>query len=78
MIYERLKSEVVSHLSYFIGSGNAAFVVDPTRDINQYLELAEKHGVNIKYVFETHRNEDYIIGNIELAKQTGAEIYHGD
>ncbi len=78
MIYERLKSEIVSHLSYFIGSGNAAFVVDPTRDIQQYLELAEKHGVNIKYVFETHRNEDYVIGSIELAKQTGAEIYHGD
>lgn len=77
MIYERLKSEIVSHLSYFIGSGNNAFVVDPTRDIQQYLELAEKHGVNIKYIFETHRNEDYVIGSIELAKQTGAEIYHG-
>jgi hydroxyacylglutathione hydrolase len=78
MIYERLKSEVVSHLSYFIGSGSNAFVVDPTRDIQQYIELAEKHGVNIKYVFETHRNEDYVIGSIELAKQTGAKIYHGD
>jgi len=77
MIYERLKSEIVSHLSYFIGSGNNAFVVDPTRDIQHYLELAEKHGVNIKYIFETHRNEDYVIGSIELAKQTGAEIYHG-
>jgi len=77
MIYERLKSEIVSHLSYFIGSGNSAFVVDPTRDIQQYLELAKKHGVNIKYIFETHRNEDYVIGSIELAKHTGAEIYHG-
>ena len=78
MIYERLKSEIVSQLSYFIGSGSSAFVVDPTRDIQQYLDLAEKHGVNIKYIFETHRNEDYVIGSIELAKQTGAEIYHGD
>ena len=77
MIYERLKSKIVSHLSYFIGSGNSAFVVDPTRDIQQYLDLAKKHGVNINYIFETHRNEDYVIGSIELAKHTGAEIYHG-
>ena len=77
MIYERLKSEIVSHLSYFIGSGNSAFVVDPTRDIQQYLALADKHGVNIKYIFETHRNEDYVIGSIELAEKTGAKIYHG-
>lgn len=78
MIFEKLKSEVVSHLSYFIGSGNSAFVVDPTRDIQQYLKLATKHGVNIIFVFETHRNEDYVIGSKELAKQTGAQIYHGD
>jgi len=78
MIFEKLKSSIVSHLSYFIGSMNSAFVVDPTRDIQNYLELAEKHGVNIEYIFETHRNEDYIIGSKELSKKTGAEIYHGD
>jgi hydroxyacylglutathione hydrolase len=77
MIYERIKSKIVSHLSYFIGSGNSAFVVDPTRDVQQYLELSKKYGVNIKYIFETHRNEDYVIGSIELAKHTGAEIFHG-
>ncbi len=78
MIFEKLKSDVVSHLSYFIGSGTSAFVVDPTRDIQQYLDLAKRHGVNIEYIFETHRNEDYVIGSIELARHTGAEIYHGD
>ena len=77
MIFVRLKSSVVSHLSYFIGSANSAFVVDPTRDIQQYLELTKKHGVNIKYIFETHRNEDYVTGSLELAKYTGAKIYHG-
>ena len=78
MIFEKLKSSIVSHLSYLIGSMNSAFVVDPTRDIQNYLELAEKHGVNIEYIFETHRNEDYIIGSKELSKKTGAKIYHGD
>ena len=77
MIFERYKSKIVSHLSYFIGSGNSAFVVDPTRDIHYYLKMAEKYAVNVKYIFETHRNEDYVIGSLELAKKTGAEIYHG-
>ncbi len=77
MIFEKVKSEVVSHLSYLIGSGNEAFVVDPQRDCRVYVDLAQRHGVRIKYVFETHRNEDYIIGSLELASMTGAEIYHG-
>jgi hydroxyacylglutathione hydrolase len=77
MIFERLKSKIVSHLSYFIGSGNAVFVVDPTRDIQSYIDLAKKYGVNIKFIFETHRNEDYIIGSLELAEKTDANIYHG-
>jgi len=77
MIFEKLKSKVVSHLSYLIGSGIEAFIVDPHRDVQPYIQLAKKHGVNIKYIFETHRNEDYVIGSQELAAQTGAEIYHG-
>lgn len=77
MIFERLKSKVVSHLSYFVASGTSAFVVDPWRDVQDYIELAKKHRVNIKHIFETHRNEDYIIGSIELAEASGASIHHG-
>lgn len=77
MIFERLKSKIVSHFSYFIGSGKSAFVVDPSRDISQYLDLTKKHGANIDYIFETHRNEDYVVGSLELAKHTEAKIYHG-
>jgi len=77
MIFEKVKSEIVSHLSYFIGSGGEAFVVDPQRDCRAYVDVAQKYGVRIKYVFETHRNEDYVIGSRELASMTGAEIYHG-
>ena len=77
MIFEKVKSEVVSHLSYLIGSGVEAFVVDPQRDCRVYVDLAQRNGVRIKYIFETHRNEDYIIGSMELASMTGAEIHHG-
>jgi len=77
MIFEKIKSRVVAHLSYFVGSGHEAAVVDPQRDCQVYVDIAKREGMRIKYVFETHRNEDYVIGSRELACLTGAEIYHG-
>jgi hydroxyacylglutathione hydrolase len=77
MIFERVKSEGLAHNSYFLGSGGTAAVIDPRRDIQVYLDLAREHSLKIKYIFETHRNEDYVIGSLELAGPTGAAIYHG-
>lgn len=77
MKFERIKSEGLAHLSYFIGSGNEAIVIDPRRDCQVYVDLARREGMKIKYIFETHRNEDYVIGSLELKKLTGAKIYHG-
>jgi hydroxyacylglutathione hydrolase len=77
MIFERYKSKIVSHLSYFIGSDTEALVVDPRRDCHVYINKAQLENMSIKFIFETHRNEDYVIGSLELAKLTGAEIYHG-
>jgi len=77
MIFEKIKSGVVAHLSYFIGSDDGAIVVDPRRDCQVYVDIAQRERMNIRYVFETHRNEDYIIGSLELAHLPGAEIYHG-
>jgi hydroxyacylglutathione hydrolase len=77
MKFQVLKSEIVSHLSYLVGSKNEATVIDPRRDCDIYLEITEKWEAKIKYVFETHRNEDYVIGSVELAKATGAQVLHG-
>jgi hydroxyacylglutathione hydrolase len=77
MLLQIVKSEIVSHLSYVVASKGEAFVVDPRRDCDIYTEIAQGWGVQIKHVFETHRNEDYVIGSIELAKLTGAKIHHG-
>jgi len=77
VIFERVKSEGIAHNSYFIGSGNDAAVIDPRRDCQVYVDLAKQNGMRIKYILETHRNEDYAIGSIELNHFTGAEIYHG-
>jgi hydroxyacylglutathione hydrolase len=77
MIFEKIKSEGLSQNSYFVGSGFEAAVIDPRRDCDIYLELAKKFEVKITRIFETHRNEDYVIGSLELSKVVGAEILHG-
>ena len=77
MIYKRVKAEGLAHLSYFIGSENEAVVMDPRRDCQIYFDIAKQEEIKIQYIFETHRNEDYVIGSLELVQLTGAEIYHG-
>ena len=77
MIFKRIKSEGLAHLSYLIGSGAEAIVIDPRRDCRIYADTARNEGMKIKYIFETHRNEDYVIGSLELERLTGAQIYHG-
>jgi hydroxyacylglutathione hydrolase len=77
MIFERIVSPGLAHFSYFIAFENEAFVVDPRRDSDIYVEMAYDAGATIKYIFETHRNEDYVIGSMELTRVGNAEIYHG-
>jgi len=77
VILEKVKSEGLAHISYFVGSENEAIVIDPRRDCQAYLDLAQREGMKIQNIFETHRNEDYVIGSVELAHFTGAKIYHG-
>ncbi len=77
LIFERIKSEGLAHFSYFLGTDNEAVVIDPRRDCQVYLDLARREEVTIKSIFETHRNEDYVIGSRELSHMTGARIFHG-
>ena len=77
MIFERVRSEGLAHISYVVGSGHEGAVIDPRRDCDEYLEIAREHDIRIRYIFETHRNEDYTTGSVELAHLTGATIHHG-
>ena len=61
-----IKSEGISALSYFVSSRGEAVVVDPRRDAAIYKRLADEENVEITHIFETHRNEDYVIGSLEL------------
>ena len=69
----------LSHASYLIGdeSTGRAVVVDPQRDVNEYLADAEAHGFTITKVIETHFHADFLSGHLELAARTDADIVYG-
>jgi hydroxyacylglutathione hydrolase len=73
-----VKSEGLAHNSYYLSDGNEAAVIDPRRDCEIYTQLAKKDCTEIKYILETHRNEDYVIGSLELQNMTEAEIGHSN
>src|SRR6516162_3900026 len=74
MYFEQFYLGCLVHASYLLGSDGEAAVVDPQRDVDQYVEAAEKNGLKIKYIFETHLHADFVSGHRELAERTGAEI----
>ncbi len=79
MILEQHYLTCLAHASYLIGdpSSGTAVVVDPQRDIERYLESAEKHGLTIRFVVLTHFHADFVAGHLELARRTGAQIRLG-
>lgn len=77
MIFERIKTPGIAHVAYLIGNKGQAAVVDPRRDVSEYVTLARKHDATIKYVVETHRQEDFVMGSAELARQCGAKVING-
>ncbi|GAA5058890.1 rhodanese-like domain-containing protein [Erythrobacter westpacificensis] len=77
MLLEKIKTPGLSHLSYLVGSGSQAAVIDPRRDCEIYVEKARAEGLTITHIFETHRNEDLVSGAPILAEWTGAKVLHG-
>ena len=67
----------LAQASYMIGSEGEAAVIDPRRDVDEYLSEAKKEGLAIRHVIETHLHADFVSGHRELARSTGAKIYFG-
>ncbi len=69
----------LAHASYLIADDTTktAVVVDPQRDIDQYLEDAERQGLHIRYVVLTHFHADFLAGHLELRDRVGAQIVLG-
>lgn len=67
----------LAHASYYLGSDGEAVIIDPQRDVQQYLDEAAANGHKIKYIIETHSHADFVSGHLELAEKTGAQIVYG-
>jgi hydroxyacylglutathione hydrolase len=74
---ERIKTEGFAHNAYLLSSGRRAVVIDPGRFCGPYSGLLEKNGLIVEAIFETHCNEDYVQGALELGGMTGAPVFHG-
>jgi len=74
MYFKQFYLACLAHASYLIGSEGQAAVVDPQRDVDEYIREADAHGLKIKYIIETHLHADFVSGHRELAARTGAEI----
>jgi glyoxylase-like metal-dependent hydrolase (beta-lactamase superfamily II)/rhodanese-related sulfurtransferase len=78
MYFKQFYLACLAHASYLIGSGGEAAVVDPQRDVDEYISEADAQGLKIKYVIETHLHADFVSGHQEIAARTGAQIVFGD
>ncbi len=78
MYFKQFYLACLAHASYLIGSEGEAVVVDPQRDVDEYLAEATAQGLQIKYVIETHLHADFVSGHQEIAARTGAQIVFGE
>jgi hydroxyacylglutathione hydrolase len=77
MFIKQLYTGCISEAAYYIESDGEAAVIDPLRDIDVYLQLANERNAKIKYIFETHFHADFVSGHLDLGKITGAPIVYG-
>jgi hydroxyacylglutathione hydrolase len=77
MLVQQLYTNCLAQAAYYIESDGEAAIIDPLRDYDAYIEMANSNGAKIKYVFETHFHADFVSGHIDLAKKTGATIVYG-
>lgn len=77
MYIKQLYTGCLSEAAYYIDSEGIAAVIDPLRDIGEYLQLAKERNARIQYIFETHFHADFVSGHLDLAAATGATIIYG-
>ncbi|MEY2793622.1 MAG: hypothetical protein RJA76_1614 [Bacteroidota bacterium] len=77
MKVEQIYTGCLAQGAYYIESKGEAAIIDPLREVDPYIQKAERNGAKIKYVFETHFHADFVSGHIDLANKTGAAIVFG-
>ena len=77
MKVEQIYTKCLAEAAYYIESNGEAAIIDPLRETDPYVEMAQMNGTTIKYIFETHFHADFVSGHIDLSKRTGAPIVFG-
>ncbi|PZX60729.1 MBL fold metallo-hydrolase [Hydrotalea sandarakina] len=77
MIVEQIYTGCLAQGAYYIESDGEAVIIDPLREVEPYIQKAERNGAKIKYVLETHFHADFVSGHLDLSKKTGAPIVYG-
>jgi glyoxylase-like metal-dependent hydrolase (beta-lactamase superfamily II)/rhodanese-related sulfurtransferase len=77
MIIEQIYTGCLAQGAYYIESKGEVAIIDPLREVKDYIEKAAKSSSKIKYIFETHFHADFVSGHVTLAEKTGAEIVFG-
>jgi len=77
MTVEQIYTGCLAQGAYYIASNGEAVIIDPLREVGPYIDRAEKDGVKIKYILETHFHADFVSGHLDLAAKTGATIVYG-
>lgn len=77
MKIEQLYTGCLAEAAYYIESEGEIAIIDPLRETDPYIEMAEKNNGKIKYILETHFHADFVSGHVDLAKKTGATIVYG-
>lgn len=75
MDFKQIYTPRLAHCSYVVGGEKACVVIDPAREVTQYIAIADSLGLPIKGIIETHLHADFVSGHIELRELTGATIY---
>jgi glyoxylase-like metal-dependent hydrolase (beta-lactamase superfamily II)/rhodanese-related sulfurtransferase len=77
MFIQQLYTGCLSEAAYYIESNGEAAIIDPLRDIDEYLETLNERKAKLKYIFETHFHADFVSGHLDLSKATDAPIVYG-
>jgi len=77
MKIEQIYTGCIAQAAYYLESNGEAAIFDPLREVQPYIDKAEKDGATIKYIFETHFHADFVSGHLDLAKKTGGKIVYG-
>lgn len=77
MKIEQIYTGCLAQGAYYLESDGEAAVIDPLREVQPYIEKAERRNAKIKYVFETHFHADFVSGHKDLAAKTGAQVVYG-